>query len=531
MNYSQIWLLASTDLRRRYRAIRSDRRRMAVFLLAGVLLLIPLSGLLFAAFLFGGSIVKESLPVSMIYIRGGAGALVLMTVLFTAVRTVQTAAIPTNADGVLTMAEHSSVVAALLLVETIAGAGIVLVPGVLAAAAFGIGAGSALAGLTAFAAVFSAAVLGSILGISIGFFIRIGLARSETLSRYRTPIAVVLFVGYMYVFIGLEFESTFEPIVVGLSQTPFGWYADLALAPLVVDSNLGIVGGALFLTLAGTASLGILVNRLASQLWYVESVEGSTGTTASTGLGNVSGLSRPIARVIRKNWLRAWRSPIRLMFVIYPLFFVIAPISDAVQSGVVPSYLPPTVGLYLGWATGAAFTLNPLGDEGGVLPVTLTSPISGQSFLMGCCLSGLLIGLPIAALGALVAGLAAGVSMSMVVGSVVFAIILTIAATGIASGVGVTFPRFEPVTVTRGRKAVVPSLFGFALYSLALTLSAVPGLVVLSSEVQAALQSTVAFTTAELLVFGIGATTLIAGLLGLIGFVHAVNSFDSFYLE
>jgi hypothetical protein len=533
MNPGHVSLLVRTEFRRRYRSVRSDTRRFAVLVIAGVFLLLPIGGVVIGLFVFGDRVAEGTLPfsLSMTAVRGGAAALLIGVAALNAIRTIQVGATPSNPDGVLLMADHSEVVASLLVVETILGAWIVIVPGVLGAIAFGIGAGSVLAGVAFLTAIVCVATLGSVLGIAVGFVVRNALARSETLSRYRTPAAVVLFLAYMYAIVATEFESAFDPVVSVLGPTPLGWYGDLALASLGVGASPLLVAGALVLALGGVAGLSVVVDRLARLLWYAEPVEGSTGETDSSGIGTVPGVPRPIARIVRKSWLRAYRSPIRLFFVVYPLFFLIAPISDAVRTGVVPSYLPAVVALYSAWATGSAFTLNPLGEEGDVLPIALTSPVSGRTFVAGYCLAGVLIGLPLSVLAVLVAAAFAGSSLTMAAGAVALAIILPVAAAGMAAGVGVTFPRFEPVNVTRGREAVVPSLIGFAVYSIALVVAATPGLAFQVSVARETVTSATNLVSESVLAVGVAATVVLAGVFAAVGYAHAVRTFDDYYME
>jgi hypothetical protein len=531
MKAAHVSLLTRTDIRRRYRSVRADDRKFGVYLLLGVFFLLPLAAILAGLYAFGGTVADGSFPefVSMDAVRGGAGALTLVIAVLNTIRTIQTGATPSNADGVLIMADHSEVVASILVVETLVGAWIVLIPGALGAVAFGIGAGSVLAGVAFLVAVLCVTALGSALGIAIGFALKNALARSETLSRYRTPAAVVLFGAYMYAIVATDFESAFDPVVDVLGPTPVGWFGDLALVTTDVGSTPSLAGGALVFAVAGIAVLSVAVDRLAGLLWYVESVEGSTGETDSSGIGGIAGLPRPVARIVRRSWLRAYRSPLRLFFVVYPLFFVIAPISDAVRTGVVPSYLPATIALYGAWATGSAFTLNPLGEEGDVLPVTLTSPVSGRSFIAGCCLAGVLIGLPASVLAVLVAAVLAGNPIPLLAGSVALALILPVVAVGMAAGVGVTFPRFEEVNVTRSREAVVPSLVGFAVYSIALTIAALPGLAVQFEAVREGLATAVGITPAGALGAAIGVTVVLGGAFAVLGFTHAARTFDSHY--
>jgi hypothetical protein len=533
MNAAHVSLLTRTEIRHRYRAVRANDRKFGVYLLLGVFFLLPLAAILTGLYAFGGSVAGGSLPefVSMDIVRGGAGAIILMIAALNTIRTIQTGATPSNADGVLIMADHSEVVASTLVVETLVGAWIILIPGTLGAVAFGIGAGSVLAGAAFLAAILCTAALGSALGIALGFVVKNALARSETLSRYRTPAGVVLFLLYMYVIVANEFESAFDPIINVLGQTPLGWFGDLALVTADVGSSPSLAGGSLLVTVAGITILSVAVDRLAGLLWYVESVEASTGETDSSGIGGIAGLPRPVARIVRRSWLRAYRSPLRLFFVVYPLFFIIAPISDAIQTGVVPGYLPATIALYGAWATGSAFTLNPLGEEGDVLPVTLTSPVSGRSFIAGCCLAGVLIGLPVSVLAVLVAAVIAGNSIPLLAGSVALALVLPVVAVGMAAGVGVTFPRFEEVNVTRSREAVVPSLIGFAVYSIALTIAASPGLAVQFEPVREGLADATGITPAGAIGIAIGVTVVLGGAFAVLGFMHAARTFDSHRLE
>ncbi|PSQ49677.1 hypothetical protein BRD12_05315, partial [Halobacteriales archaeon SW_12_67_38] len=49
---------------------------------------------------------------------------------------------------------------------------------------------------------------------------------------------------------------------------------------------------------------------------------------------------------------------------------------------------PVEIALLVPWLAGATFGLNPFGDEGAVLPATLTGAISGGAFVRGLALVG-----------------------------------------------------------------------------------------------------------------------------------------------
>ncbi|PSP86244.1 hypothetical protein BRC83_00830 [Halobacteriales archaeon QS_1_68_17] len=67
-------------------------------------------------------------------------------------------------------------------------------------------------------------------------------------------------------------------------------------------------------------------------------------------------------------------------------------LANALRDWSVPAVLVYTVGFYGAWAIGAAFALNPLGEEWPVLPMTLTSSIGGRTLVGGLWLAASLPG-------------------------------------------------------------------------------------------------------------------------------------------
>ncbi|MDY7080983.1 MAG: hypothetical protein SXQ77_00905, partial [Halobacteria archaeon] len=155
------------------------------------------------------------------------------------------------------------------------------------------------------------------------------------------------------------------------------WYSHFALLGLAGISFLK-AGASLA---ASVVAVPLLVGanvKLAETLWYSDPKEKELekdekevrGTSMLDTVLEVSAssLSLPTKAVVRKSWVRARRSPLKLVFVVYPVFFAYQPVYSAYQAGRVTSVIPLLVGFYGAWATGAAFSLNPLGDEGSVLP-------------------------------------------------------------------------------------------------------------------------------------------------------------------
>jgi hypothetical protein len=110
------------------------------------------------------------------------------------------------------------------------------------------------------------------------------------------------------------------------------------------------------------------------------------------------------------------------------------------------------------------------------------------------------------------------------------AVALPAAATGVAAGAGTLFPRMEPTRITRGREAVVPSLFAFALYSLVLAVAGAPATAVGTPAVREVVVAALGVGPERAVAAGVAATTLLAGTAGAAGFRYAVRSFDRYYL-
>ena len=181
--------------------------------------------------------------------------------------------------------------------------------------------------------------------------------------------------------------------------------------------------------------------------------------------------------------------------------------------------LPVVVALGLAWLSGAAFALNPLGDEGPVLPATLLTGVGGRRFVRGLCLPGAVVGLPLATLGTAAGAVAAGYAPLEAVGLVLLAVVLTAGAVGVAPGVGTRFPRFEAVTVGRTREVVPPALSAVVVYSIAVGLAGgVAALCLLAPAIaRALLAGLVAFLPSVLLSLLAGQGLPTAGLATWVG--------------
>jgi len=554
-------LVARTELRRRWRAIREDGRRLAALAVASLFAFFPVAGGVAAAYFLGSALASGSLPISIGALRSVAAGVFSFVAAFVALRAIQRTARPPAPDLLLTAASHRSVVAGVILAEGAATVGVVGVGALPVAGVFSLASGSFVGGVTLGGALCALAVLGTLTGFAAGLAIRIVLARSRLLSRYRTAIGVAIFLFYLVVVTTGSFASAFGPVVETLGATPLGWFADLAFLPLAVVNRVAAFGA------LGSVGVGVVVlswgcTTLAARLWYTDPVgrgarengrgkkvvddrsegdrPGSEGShriggrlavAVSRVLDRRIGTSRPVVTVARRGWLRAKRAPIRLLYVTYPLFLLVGPVSEVVRTGTVPETLPPMVALYGAWATGAAFSLNPIGDEGPVLPVTLTTPVSGTEFVGGCCLAGLAVGVPITTLFTALAGIASPLSAVATALVVAIGVVLSLAATGIAAGFGALFPRTSEARITRGREAVVPSIAAFGCFSITLVVATVPTLLVVATPgARGFLTGASGLSVVVLTLASVSLTAALALACAGICFRYAVREFERYHL-
>lgn len=527
---THVYRIAHTELTRRKRSI--EGAQVIGLLISG------LFGLLFGLFAVGGLFVfGESIdthPQALAQTRTVAGGVFGMVAVFGAVRSAQGITVPSAADGLLLSVSHREAVAGYLLTELLLLVGIPTPFVVLGSIAFGIGAGSITSIGLVMVSLLSLGVLGVLCGVGIGIGVRVLIARSPVLARFRTAIGAVLMLAYLVVVFNESAQSAFEPLVGVAGASPVGWYGDLALLA-VAEPSIGRAIGAVCLTLVGIPAVSVGCGLLAGRLWYQRPVTPG-GLSGSSRLGALPivgiPLSRPMRHLIHKTWLRARRAPLRLVYVVYPLFLLV-PSLENLATLRAPAYLPGVIAFYGAWSTGAAFTLNPIGDEGPVLPVTLTTPIRGRSFVGALCLAGLLIGCPLTVIAVVLVGLIVSppLSVSALVGVAVTAVVLLPTASAIAVGAGTAFPRLNPASITRSREAIVPSVFAFALFSIVFGLVSVPALLVVTPTTRHVLAHTLGIGSTPLLAVGIGCTAALGAIVGGIAFFFAVRTFDGYYVE
>jgi hypothetical protein len=117
---------------------------------------------------------------------------------------------------------------------------------------------------------------------------------------------------------------------------------------------------------------------------------------------------------------------------------------------------------------GATFAMNPFGDEGSVLPLTLTS-IRGPAYVRGVMIPGLLLGGPTVVLVMGGAALVGPFDLPITVGLVGVSLLTTVVAVTTAPAVGMWFPRFSAISIGQSREVIPPRLLTTALHFLGVT--------------------------------------------------------------
>jgi len=306
---------------------------------------------------------------------------------------------------------------------------------------------------------------------------------------------VLLGIGYFALIFTNAFASALEPI-----------YRVLADADRLVRGSaaLGLgVGASPFRAIGAVGFTGVFVvvavvslYRLSEWLWYADGVHITHEVERSDDRSSrFNGLSR----ILFTASLRCRRSRLEtcppvadpLSFALYPLIVLAGPIVTAVQTGEIGTGLPLWVLLTGTWVAGSLFALNVVGQEGAALPSHCSQrPPSAHWSPDTSSLVPLLIA-PITVAATVTAGILSPHSVPVVASLGVSALVLSAVSGAIGTGIGVGLPRFEAVSVSRSTKAIVPSAFAFAIYSVAVLIVALPAVIAHSGIAGHALASAV----------------------------------------
>jgi len=493
------------EWRRSVRATRTDAARLALY---GVGALFGLLALSLGVYL----LVAVAGDLSGVRVGDGVrGNLALFWLFLTFIVGQRAISLYDRVDAealVLTTVSARTAAVGLVVAETLRALTVVAVPVLVLTGAFVYATGALLAAVAVPFAVGCFVVTAVVVGVTLGWTAALLVATVPFVARHKTALGSILVLAFFGGYMAFQLGSVGAPVDMALlGVLPPGWVADLLVAGSPVGgSTLRAAAVAVGAPLAAGA-LGSVATRVTTAYWYTDPVyptdDGESDEVAAPVADGRDALAaavaplsvpafggQPTRRVAQLALVRTRRQPARLSFLLAPLLIVGSTLlSYAGASGGVGLDLAPVVlALALAWLSGAAFGLNPLGDEAPLLPATLLSTVGGRRFVRGLCLPGLLVGVPLATLVTAAGVVAAGHAPLDAAGLVGLALVLSLGAVGLAPGVGTRFPRFDAVTVGRSREVIPPALSAVAVYSLGVGLAgAVAAVSLLAPDVARAL--------------------------------------------
>ncbi|MWG34554.1 hypothetical protein GQS65_08635 [Halomarina oriensis] len=322
--------------------------------------------------------------------------------------------------------------------------------------------------------VASAVTAGRVLGYTAAWLV----ATVPWVARHKTAlgigVVVAFFGGYTLLQVP-QLPVSVSPALLGV--LPVGWLVDLVAVGTPVGWSPGHAVGGVATATTVLLGGGWLAERIATSLWFGEPVDvtdtddgpptrPATDRRAlerAVGPLGVPVVSGPTRAVTEWTLLRARREPQRLNFLMIPVFGGGSALGNLLLQGSVSlAVLGPVTAVLAAWAVGAAFGLNPFGDEGAVLPSTLTA-VSGRAFVRGLVAPSLLF-LPVVAVLTLVAAVGGGHGPPVALALTLVACFLTVVGAALAPLVGMWFPRFSAIRIGNSDGVRPPRLLAGALH-------------------------------------------------------------------
>ncbi|KZN24838.1 hypothetical protein A4G99_10980 [Haladaptatus sp. R4] len=475
--------IGRTEAVRTWRSVTRNRRQ----LLLRVVLRIPLISMLTAISVVFGLLVRNDPP------RTVSTRLRLVVVLcwvffafIFAVRAFGKTHRVDRIDLLLTTVPPRVVVGGLLIAEFVRVGTSILVPLFLMAVGFSYGSGDIVTLFTMVSGGLLAIVSALFVGYAAGICGAIFVTRSEIVARHRTGISVLLLAIMVPTALALQLfghagARSLDGLTPVVRYVPIGWYADIVFSGTPLAVSTGHVVGGVVGTFVLVPLLTFSIEQLATIHWYGERIQPPSETkrddervdpdfdALSAALGAVAllfpaGISYPTERVSKKTLLRALRRPSKLSHLALPIG-ITAVMVATIPHETLRNELPVITALMGSWTAGAAFTLNPLGDEGPMLPLTLSSSLTGEQFVSGLLLPGVLIGVPVETLLTLIACVSDGWRLLPTIEMGVVGVLLGLTAVVFAAWIGISAPRFDGVTVSQRRGLGTPSTTALVAYS------------------------------------------------------------------
>ncbi|WP_248516926.1 hypothetical protein [Salinarchaeum laminariae] len=320
-------------------------------------------------------------------------------------------------------------------------------------------------------------------GYPVGLTVRHVALRFPFVARHKSGVVVAAFLVYFVLISAGALNEAMVTLFEPMQSSPMAWFADLAFlgTPGVDASPVQAVGAAVFAVVV--VGVGVVAGtRVADTHWFSDpvlageepeesvSVDGSGASSVEEWIEGVFG--RRTGTLIVVSWRRVVRAPMKVLYAFFPVFFITGMVAEIVQTGDVPAFFPYLVVVIAAWAAGVIFTLNPLGDQGAVLTSTLLSGVDGRTFVHAHMIAGLVVAIPIGTVVTGVLAVLSPVETRTVVALTAATPVLMVLAAVVSVGIGMAFPRFDEVNVTRSMTTVLPSRWAFVLFTAYLFLTA-----------------------------------------------------------
>ena len=406
--------------------------------------------------------------------------LVVVFVVMGALRVVQQGR-PEGYSLLLTATSPRAVLVGLAVHSIIQLVGFVLLPTLLFAGGFSLGAGMPSILLTTVLAIVPLFTAVAMVGTVVGQLVVLGLLRSKLFRRASRVFGLFLLLVLMV----LSYAAMAP--VMGATE-PLAHLSGVAL-PAVEYLTFVFLGtpfgpelnpGSLFIGASVLASIPLLfavANRLAPRLWFAdttppnlmrrdESAAEAPLDISGSGRGTFPPRHGPKSLSVALGlWARWLRIPVRFS-ALFPLVIVlVTAVFSALND---PEQVPLVVGGALVFAgvyvSGAVFGLNPLGAAGEMRPMEFISATSPRTFVLGHVLAGLIGGTPIAVVGAGALAVAMGLSVPLAFVVVGIAVVLTAVSASVAMGIGSVLPSQDVTRTYRGYEVTTPSQWALVAY-------------------------------------------------------------------
>jgi ABC-2 type transport system permease protein len=520
------WMVARTEARRSLRAFLDDRRQLAALAVATLGMMPILLGALPSLYLAGSAVASGELSLSPTAVRGQFVTVFTGLIGLGVIRALERSSTVEHADYLLTAISPRALAVGLLGAEFLRTLGVLGPVFLVVYGPFLVGLGEVTTAAVAVVAVVPALAATLAVGHALGLLLRLA-GRFARLSRRTGQLLGVL--GAVALVIG-TFLAT--PEVIGFVRSPPRILAAIPLAPYGDLFVLGTPGspGVGVETLLGIAVVCTLTITavavsipLSVRLWFGDGRE----VTAQGGrtVGIPAALSgNLLSRSVFWLWLRGVRAPTRFVHLLYVVFATFPAMGSLAGSEEPLLWLPP-VALGIGaLLAGAAFGLNPLGDERAALPTVVLSPAVGTTVVRARMTAGVVPLLPFAVAIAVGAGLLGPMTLSTTALVVVFGTVLTGFSATLAVGLGALIPHFESQRVF-GVESVQPTPWAVFGHLFGVGIAALVGFLAIAAP---HLLDTPSFAVR---ILPVGVVSALLAVVGFVFYRYAIRRVETFTYE